>query len=112
MNNKILFAIVLFIVLVLIFILIMIIMSFKKVWNKDLDEKKIMYEKCKNDCGDGLTCDYTGVCKLPKNSSCSTDEDCTGNLSCVNWICVDNKYIEWKDLNIEVKEKKKKVSWI
>lgn len=111
MDSKLLISLILVAVIVLIIFTVLIAYGILNPIRKQ-EEKKIMYEECKNNCGTGLTCDYTGVCKIPRNSNCATNDDCTGDLSCVNWICTDSKDGDVNESSVIRKKTKKIVTWM
>jgi hypothetical protein len=61
--------------------------------NNNINNTGVMYSRCdeSTDCGKILVCDITTHrCKKDMGGSCSTDMDCNGDLTCVNWVCQKN----------------------
>lgn len=74
--------------LILLIVLIVVVIGISVLTSMPLEvDTKVIHERCKNDCGDGLVCDPEGTCKIKALRPCANDGDCTLGLRCVNWIC-------------------------
>lgn len=91
-----------------------------------------LYEQCDlfNTCGGNLQCDRHHRCLQPAGSPCSSNNDCYGDLICLEWVCApaadsisdDSDYIPDKyknksnkptdKLNNQNGKLNKRVSWI
>jgi len=73
-----------------------------------LNDGNTMYELCdiKTKCGKDLVCE-NNRCKQKEGGSCSSDNDCSNKMFCVNWVCTNDKK---KDIKIKRPKKTNKKS--
>ena len=54
-----------------------------------VSKEPTLYEQCDlfNSCGGNLQCDRHHRCLQPAGSPCSSNNDCYGDLICLEWVC-------------------------